>query len=68
MAGAGSASYPKIELHVHLEGAVSPEALIAAAARNGWELPVDSPEALAEFMRFRDFDHFMKAWFATTPS
>lgn len=68
MAGAGSASYPKIELHVHLEGAVSPEALIAAAARNGWELPVDSPEALADFMRFRDFDHFMKAWFATTPA
>lgn len=61
-------SYPKIELHVHLEGAVSPEALIAAAKRNGWELPVDSPEALAEFMRFRDFDHFMKAWFATTPA
>ena len=60
--------YPKIELHVHLEGAVSPEALIAAAARNGWELPVDSPEALADFMRFRDFDHFMKAWFATTPA
>lgn len=47
---------------------MSPEALIAAAARNGWELPVDSPDALAEFMRFRDFDHFMKAWFATTPA
>jgi aminodeoxyfutalosine deaminase len=47
---------------------VSPEALIAAAKRNGWELPVSSPEALAEFMRFRDFDHFMKAWFATTPA
>jgi aminodeoxyfutalosine deaminase len=61
-------TYPKIELHVHLEGAVSAEALMATAARNGWELPVDSPEALAEFMRFRDFDHFMKAWFATTPA
>jgi len=47
---------------------VSPQALIDAAARNGWELPVDSPEALAEFMRFRDFNHFMKAWFATTPA
>jgi aminodeoxyfutalosine deaminase len=47
---------------------VSPEALIDAAARNGWELPVDSPDALADFMRFRDFDHFMKAWFATTPA
>lgn len=61
-------AYPKIELHVHLEGAVSPEALIAAAARNGWELPASTPEALADFMRFRDFDHFMKAWFATTPA
>jgi aminodeoxyfutalosine deaminase len=61
-------TYPKIELHVHLEGAISPDALIAAAARNGWELPVDSPAALAEFMSFRDFDHFMKAWFATTPA
>jgi len=61
-------AYPKIELHVHLEGAVSPEALIAAAARNGWELPANSPEELADFMRFRDFPHFMEAWFATTPA
>ena len=68
MTGAGGTGYPKIELHVHLEGAVSPEALIAAAERNGWELPATTPEALADFMRFRDFDHFMKAWFATTPA
>ncbi|NLT06225.1 MAG: adenosine deaminase [Solirubrobacterales bacterium] len=61
-------SYPKIELHVHLEGAVSAEALIAAAARNGFELPATTPAELAEFMRFRDFAHFMKAWFATTPA
>jgi aminodeoxyfutalosine deaminase len=61
-------TYPKIELHVHLEGAVSPEALIAAAARNGWELPASSPDELADFMRFRDFPHFMEAWFATTPA
>jgi aminodeoxyfutalosine deaminase len=61
-------TYPKIELHVHLEGAVSPDALIAAAARNGWELPAGTPAELADFMRFRDFAHFMTAWFATTPA
>jgi aminodeoxyfutalosine deaminase len=58
--------YPKIELHVHLEGAVSPEALMAAAKRNGFALPVQSVEELADFMRFRDFEHFIEAWMATT--
>ena len=58
--------YPKIELHVHLEGAVSPELLFAAARRNGVTLPFDSTEQLAAYMRFRDFDHFIEAWMATT--
>lgn len=60
--------YPKIELHVHLEGAVSPELLFAAAARNGFALPVQTPQELLEFMRFRDFEHFIQSWFATTPA
>lgn len=60
------APYPKIELHVHLEGAVSPELLFAAARRNGCALPFDSVEALSDYMRFRDFDHFVEAWLATT--
>ena len=64
--GAPMAPYPKIELHVHLEGAVSPEALIAAARRNGFALPCDSVEALAAYMRFTDFEHFIRAWMATT--
>jgi aminodeoxyfutalosine deaminase len=59
-------SYPKIELHVHLEGAVSPQALFASARRNGLTLPFDSTEQLADYMRFRDFDHFIEAWMATT--
>lgn len=63
-----AAGYPKIELHVHLEGAVSPPALLAAARRNGFALPVGTVEELAEFMRFRDFGHFIEAWFATTPA
>lgn len=60
--------YPKIELHVHLEGAVSPETLLAAARRNGFPLPVSTVEELDAFMRFRDFEHFIEAWFATTPA
>ncbi len=59
-------SYPKIELHVHLEGAVSPAALFAAAKRNDFALPVASVEQLAEYMRFRDFEQFIAAWMATT--
>ncbi len=61
-----AAPHPKIELHVHLEGAVSPELLFAAARRNDCSLPFDSVEALAAYMRFRDFDHFIEAWMATT--
>jgi len=66
LASPAVAPYPKIELHVHLEGAVSPELLFAAARRNGCALPFDSVEALREYMRFRDFDHFIEAWLATT--
>ncbi len=66
MTGGAPAPYPKIELHVHLEGAVSPEQLFAAARRNGCTLPFDSVEALTDYMRFRDFDHFIEAWMATT--
>lgn len=66
MTDSAAAPYPKIELHVHLEGAVSPELLFAAARRNGCVLPFDSTEALADYMRFRDFDHFIEAWLATT--
>lgn len=68
MSDTRDAGYPKIELHVHLEGAVSPPALLAAARRNGFPLPVATVEELADFMRFRDFEHFVEAWFATTPA
>jgi aminodeoxyfutalosine deaminase len=58
--------YPKIELHVHLEGAVRPRTLLTLAERNGFELPAASEEALSELYRFRDFDHFIEIWVLTT--
>jgi aminodeoxyfutalosine deaminase len=57
---------PKIELHVHLEGAVRAHTLIDLARNNGFELPAATPEELAELYRFRDFDHFIEVWIMTT--
>jgi aminodeoxyfutalosine deaminase len=57
---------PKIELHVHLEGAVRPRALLEIAARNGVALPVDNEEDLARLYAFTDFDHFIELWMMTT--
>ena len=63
---ASSGTYPKIELHVHLEATIQPETLLAIAKRNGEELPADSIEGLRELYRFRDFDHFIEVWILTT--
>jgi aminodeoxyfutalosine deaminase len=57
---------PKIELHVHLEGAVRPAALIEIAERNGLTLPTHDPTELAQLYRFRDFNHFLELWMMTT--
>jgi aminodeoxyfutalosine deaminase len=59
-------SYPKIELHVHFEGAVKPETLLLAARRNGVELPADSVEGIRELYRFTDFRHFIQTWLLVT--
>jgi len=62
----GRVSYPKIELHVHLEGTVRPAALLRFARRNGVALPADSVEELARIYEFRDFRHFLDVWWMTT--
>jgi Adenosine deaminase len=61
-----AAPAPKIELHVHLEGAVRPRALLEIAARNGVSLPAASEAELAKLYQFRDFAHFLELWLMTT--
>ncbi|HEX5712253.1 MAG TPA: adenosine deaminase [Solirubrobacterales bacterium] len=61
-----STPYPKIELHVHLEGTVRPAALLEIARRNEVALPADTVEGLAELYRFRDFENFIQVWLMTT--
>ena len=59
-------TYPKIELHVHLEGTVRPETLLEIARRNDYALPADTVEGLRELYEFRDFAHFIEVWILTT--
>jgi aminodeoxyfutalosine deaminase len=58
--------YPKIELHVHLEGTVRPATLLEIARRNDYALPADTAEGLAALYEFRDFEHFIEVWILTT--
>jgi aminodeoxyfutalosine deaminase len=54
--------YPKIELHVHLEGTVRASTLKEIARRNDYALPDD----LESLYAFRDFRHFIEVWILTT--
>ncbi len=64
--GSGSRTFPKIELHVHLEGTVRARTLLQIARRNSVPLPADSVEGLAGLYQYRDFAHFLDAWLLTT--
>ncbi len=59
-------TFPKIELHVHLEGTVRPETLLEIARRNDYALPAETVEGLRELYEFRDFEHFIEIWILTT--
>jgi aminodeoxyfutalosine deaminase len=59
-------TFPKIELHVHLEGTVRAGTLLVIARRNGVTLPADSVAGLAALYEFRDFAHFLDVWLLTT--
>jgi aminodeoxyfutalosine deaminase len=59
-------TYPKIELHVHLEGTVRPKTLLEIARRNGYALPVDTEEEVGALYEFRDFAHFIEVFMLTS--
>jgi adenosine deaminase len=53
---------PKVELHLHLEGSITPRTLLDLAVRNGVELPVSDEEGLAALFRYRDFGEFLRVF------
>lgn len=54
---------PKVELHIHLEGAIPHEALWELVKKYGGESSIPSLEALRSRFQYRDFPHFIQTWF-----
>ncbi|ARV62061.1 adenosine deaminase [Nostocales cyanobacterium HT-58-2] len=53
---------PKVEIHVHLEGAIDAETVYQMAQRNNFSLPAASLEEWKLFYKFRDFNHFIEVY------
>jgi adenosine deaminase len=55
------AAIPKVELHVHLEGCVTPEMALHFARKNRWSYPYESIEQAHAAMEFSDLSSFIEA-------
>lgn len=53
---------PKVELHVHLEGAIAPETLLRLARSHDISLPATSVEELRTWYTFTGFPHFVEIY------
>jgi adenosine deaminase len=55
---------PKAEIHIHLEGSIQPQTLLALAARHErlGSLPATDLAGLQEWFAFRDFPHFVRIY------
>jgi adenosine deaminase len=56
------ATMPKVELHLHLEGAIPLPTLWELIQRHGGDETIRTPEQLVEWFSYRDFAHFMETW------
>lgn len=54
---------PKAELHVHLEGTLEPDMLLALAQRNRIKLPYTSPAAVVAAYDFHDLPSFLSIYY-----
>lgn len=53
---------PKVEIHLHLEGAIPYEALWELVQKYGGDSTCPNMEALRQRFQFKDFPHFIETW------
>ncbi len=53
---------PKVELHLHLEGAIPHDALWQLIRKYGGDPAVPNIEAFRQKFQYRDFPHFIETW------
>ncbi|MFS0770954.1 adenosine deaminase [Sphingomonas sp. 1P08PE] len=58
------ARLPKAELHLHIEGSLEPEMMVALAARNRVAIPFRSVEEVRAAYRFTDLQSFLDIYYA----
>src|SRR5437667_97845 len=61
-----TASGPKAELHLHLEGTLEPETMFAIAQRNGVKLAYRSAEAVRRAFAFTKLQDFLDIYYQGT--
>ncbi|MGD8837527.1 MAG: adenosine deaminase, partial [Desulfobacteraceae bacterium] len=54
---------PKVELHIHLEGSIEPEMMLAIGDRNGISLPFDDVAAARAAYQFQDLQSFLDIYY-----
>lgn len=54
---------PKVELHLHLEGAFTFENLYSLIEKYGGDPNIKNIDELRNFFTFKDFPHFLKTWY-----
>lgn len=54
---------PKAELHIHIEGTLEPEMMLALAQRNGIDLPFDSVDQVRAAYEFTSLQSFLDIYY-----
>jgi adenosine deaminase len=60
------AGLPKAELHLHIEGTLEPEMMVAIGKRNGVSLPYTDAEAARKAYNFSDLQSFLDIYYRAT--